>query len=51
MNDAAVASVARNLAHALMDYAYTRKEEDKKRVSALQSELCTCVKEEEKVTP
>lgn len=47
MTDAELASIARNLANALMDFAYTRKDEDKKRVNALQSELCARVKEEE----
>ena len=31
---------ARNLADALSDYAYTRKDDDKKRVLQLQHELC-----------
>lgn len=31
---------ARQLADALSDYAYTRKDDDKKRVNALQHELC-----------
>ncbi len=39
-SDAEVARVGRELAHALADYGYSRKDEDKKRVSALQAELC-----------
>lgn len=47
MNDQQIAAIARNLAVALRDLAYTRKEEDKKRVSALQTELCAAVRQEE----
>lgn len=46
MSDSTVAAIARNLAHALMDVAYTRKDEDKKRVASLQHELCAEVKKE-----
>jgi hypothetical protein len=37
--DQAILRVARQLAEALADYAYSRKAEDKTRVSALQAEL------------
>ena len=47
MTDSELASIARNLAHALMDYAYTRKDDDRKRLNALQTELCAAVKQEE----
>lgn len=47
MSDAYLATLARNLANALMDFAYTRKDDDKKRVNALQVELCNAVKAEE----
>lgn len=46
MSDADVAAVARNLAEALRDAAYTRKDEDKKRVAQLNYELCAAVKKE-----
>jgi len=45
-NDTKIAMIARNLAEALQDYAYTRKDEDKKRVAALNFELITAVKKE-----
>lgn len=38
--DAEVAVVARRLAAALSEFAYTRKPEDKKRIGELQSHLC-----------
>ena len=46
VNDANIARIARNLAEALQDLGYTRKDEDKKRVSALQFELVQACKEE-----
>lgn len=36
----ALIDTARNLADALSDYAYTRKDDDRKRVTQLQHELC-----------
>jgi len=39
-DDAAWATLARQLAEALADEAYTRKEDDKKRVAQLNTELC-----------
>lgn len=51
MNDAKIAAIARRLAEALSDVAYTRKEEDKKRVSALNTELCAAVKNESQEKP
>jgi len=47
-DDAKIASIARGLAEALQDWAYTRKDEDKKRVLAAQVELINAVKEEQK---
>ena len=44
MSDASIAAIARNLAEALCDFAYARKDEDKKRVAALHYELCTAHK-------
>lgn len=38
-NDTELARIARDLAEALQDFAYTRKDEDKKCVVALQVEL------------
>ena len=38
--------IARALADALLDYAYTRKDDDKKRVAQLQYELCQLRKAE-----
>jgi hypothetical protein len=40
MSDVRMATIARNLAEALSDFAYSRKDEDKKRVSSLQFQLC-----------
>ena len=45
-NDSVLASIARALSEALQDYAYTRKDEDKKRVVALQVELVAATKKE-----
>jgi hypothetical protein len=45
-DDSKIAAIARNLAEALQDYAYTRKDEDKKRVAATQTELVQAVKGE-----
>ena len=44
MADANIASIGRRLAEALADFGYTRKDEDKKRIAALQAELCAAVK-------
>ena len=46
MDDTHMARIARDLGNALMDWAYTRKDEDKKRVTAEQTELVQAVKEE-----
>lgn len=46
-NDTTLARIARNLAEALMDYAYTRKDEDKKRIAEYQTELCRVVRSEQ----
>jgi hypothetical protein len=40
MTDQSMARIARALAEALSDFAYTRKDEDKKLVAQLQAELC-----------
>lgn len=45
-DDVNLARIGRNLSEALQDYAYTRKDEDKKRVVALQVELVQAVKQE-----
>jgi hypothetical protein len=45
-DDANIARIARGLAEALQDWAYTRKDEDKKRVTAAQTELVQAVKQE-----
>lgn len=47
MNDAAIAQIARELAHALMDRAYSRSADDNKRVAAGEHALCKAVREEE----
>lgn len=47
MTDTVIAAIARNLGEALMDYAYSRKDEDKVRVLQLQYELCNACKAEE----
>ncbi len=46
-NDTKIATIARNLANALQDWAYTRKDEDKKRVAHAQVELVHAVKQEQ----
>jgi hypothetical protein len=46
MDDSKIAAIARSLAEALQDWAYTRKDEDKKRVTAAQTELVQAVKGE-----
>ena len=46
MADSNIARIARDLAAALQDWAYTRKDEDKKRVTAAQTELVQAVKQE-----
>jgi len=46
MAEAKLAAIGRRLAEALADAAYTRKDEDKKRVAQLQMELCAAVKQE-----
>lgn len=45
-DDRKIAEIARRLAEALMDSAYTRRDEDKKRLVAAQTELCQAVREE-----
>jgi len=45
-DDAKIASIARGLAEALQDFAYTRKDDDRKRVLACQVELIQAVKKE-----
>ena len=46
-DDREIASIARRLSDALRDVAYTRKEEDKKRVSNLHFELVrACTKDD-----
>lgn len=45
-DDEKIAMIARGLAEALQDWAYTRKDEDKKRVTAAQTELVQAVKGE-----
>lgn len=38
-NDEKILTIAKNLAEALQDYSYTRKDDDKKRVNELQFQL------------
>jgi hypothetical protein len=45
-DDFKIAAIARHLAEALQDVAYTRKDEDKKRVANLGHELVRAVKQE-----
>lgn len=45
-DDAKIAGIARNLAEALADFAYTRKDDDKKRIATLHTELCAAVRTE-----
>lgn len=46
MDDTKIAALGRQLAGALSDFAYSRKDEDKKRVAYLQFQLCAAVKAE-----
>jgi hypothetical protein len=45
-SDSEILRIARGLSEALQDFYYTRKDEDKKRVVALQVELVTATKKE-----
>jgi hypothetical protein len=45
-DDAKIAALGRQLAEALSDFAYSRKDEDKKRIAQLQTSLCAAVKME-----
>lgn len=45
-DDGKIAKIGRDLAEALSDWAYSRKDEDKKRVVSLQHQLCKAVKDE-----
>jgi hypothetical protein len=45
-NDAALAAVARTLAEALSDFAYSRKDHDQKRVAQMHTELCALWRKE-----
>lgn len=46
-DDAHMARIARELANALQDWAYTRKDEDKKRVTEWQTSLVQALRKEE----
>ena len=46
MSDQQVAMVARDLAEALCTFAYERRDDDRKHVAQLQSELCRVVRAE-----
>lgn len=48
MNDAKISSIARQLSEALQDFAYTRKDDDRKIVLQYQFELVRAVREEKK---
>lgn len=45
-SDSEILRIARDLSEALQDFYYTRKDEDKKRVVALQVELVAATKKE-----
>lgn len=47
MSDANTLRIARDLAEALRDFARTRKDEDKKRIAALHTELCREYRQEQ----
>lgn len=47
IDETTLAALARQLGQALMDYAYTRKDEDRKRVNDLQATLCSYIRREE----
>jgi hypothetical protein len=42
-----MAKIARNLAHALITFARDRRNEDRKLIAELQTELCTLYREEQ----
>jgi Ni,Fe-hydrogenase III component G len=46
MSDVQIATIARRLAGALAAVAYSRSDADKKRVSEINTELCSAVREE-----
>jgi hypothetical protein len=46
MSDQQVANVARNLVLALNTFAHDRRDDDRKTVALLQTELCRIVREE-----
>jgi hypothetical protein len=50
MSDQQVADVARNLVLALNTFAHDRRDDDRKNVALLQTELCRIVREEMKET-
>lgn len=45
-DDKKIAEIARRLAEALQDVAYTRNDSDRKNMAAVQTELCQAVREE-----
>jgi hypothetical protein len=48
-DDAKMAAIARELADALRDAAYSRKDEDRKRVHVLHTCLCAAARAEEQI--
>jgi hypothetical protein len=46
MSDQQIASVARDLAMALKTFAHERRDDDRKHIALLQTELCRVVREE-----
>jgi hypothetical protein len=51
MSDQQVASIARDLALALNTFAHDRRDDDRKNVALLQTELCRVVREEAQGEP
>lgn len=46
MSDATIASVGRRMAETLMKFAHDRRDEDRKAIAQVQSELCAAVRAE-----
>jgi hypothetical protein len=50
-DDAKIAAIARRLGNALQDFAYSRRDEDKRQISQLHYELVRAVIEETETEP
>jgi hypothetical protein len=46
MTDAELAAIARRLGEALIEYAYSRRDDQKKLIAEIHTELCTKLRQE-----